>query len=59
MAVRAGQPRPSLPGAYILLAQYQHRPRSALGPRPGDLRREDPYPDRQDGCGLHYGAAGR
>ena len=36
--IRQQQPRP-LPGAHVLVAEHQHLPRSALGPRPGDLRR--------------------
>ncbi len=37
-AVRHGQ-RGRLPGPDLLVAQHQHLPRSALGPRAGDLRR--------------------
>ena len=36
--IRARQP-PALPGAHVLVAEHQHLPRSALGPRPGDVRR--------------------
>ena len=37
--------RQALPGPHLLVAQHQHLPRSALGPRPGDLRR-GPVPHR-------------
>ena len=44
--------------AYILGAQHQHLSRSAMGPRPGDLRRRS-VPDRPDGGGLRQRHAGR
>jgi beta-glucosidase len=40
-----------------LVAQHQHLPRSALGPRPGDLGRGS-VPDRDPGLGLRRGPAG-
>ena len=36
----------ALPGPHVLVAEHQHLPRSALGPRPGDLRRGS-VPDRR------------
>ena len=41
----ARQARP-LPGPRLLVAEHQHLPRPALGPRPGDLRR-GPVPHRR------------
>ena len=45
-----------LPGADILVAQCQHLPRPALGPRPGDMGRR-PLPTGELGAALS-GAAG-
>ena len=56
-AVRNGDPR-AVRRPDLLVAQHQHLPRSALGARPGDLRRR-PLPDRAAGRGLHPRAAGR
>ena len=41
----------------LLVAQHQHLSRSALGPRPGDLRRR-PVPDRPHGRRFHRRRAG-
>ena len=43
---------------HLLVAQHQHLSRSALGPRPGDLRRRS-VPHRPHGRRLHPGNAGR
>ena len=43
--------------AHILVAEHQHLPRSALGPRPGDLRR-GPVPDRDDAASTSSRDAG-
>ncbi len=48
-ALRAGRATACYTGLTLLVAQHQHLPRPALGPRPGDLRR-GPVP---------HGAAGR
>ena len=53
----AGQPPPLL-RPDLLVAEHQHLPRSALGPRPGDLRRGS-LPHRPAGGRLHQGHAGR
>ena len=56
--VRApGQAR-ALPGAHVLVAEHQHLPRPALGPRPGDLRR-GPVPHRPARRRVREGAPGR
>ena len=52
---RQAQP---LPGARVLVAEHQHLPRPALGPRPGDLRR-GPVPHRHDRHRLREGHAGQ
>ena len=51
---RQAQP---LPGPRLLVAQHQHRPRPALGPRAGDLRR-GPLPDRRHRHRVREGHAG-
>ena len=55
--VRRGDTR-HLPRPDLLVAEHQHLPRPALGPRPGDLRRGS-VPDGADGRRLRQGAAGR
>ena len=50
--------RGALPGPDVLVAEHQHLPRSALGPRPGDLRRGS-LPHRAHGRRVRHGAAGR
>ena len=52
-----GQAR-AVPGPHLLVAEHQHLPRPALGPRPGDLRR-GPLPHRADGRRVREGPAGR
>ena len=47
-----------LPGPDVLVAQHQHLPRPALGPRAGDLRRGS-VPHRAHGRRVRAGAAGR
>ena len=47
-----------LSGPHLLVAQHQYLPRSALGPRPGNLWRRS-FPDRRDGQGLCHRHAGR
>ena len=54
---RRGQ-RGALPGPDLLVAEHQHLPRPALGPRPGDLRRGS-VPHRAHGRRVRQGAAGR
>ena len=55
--LRAGRPR-HLQRPHLLVAEHQHLPRPALGPRAGDLRR-GPLPHRAHGRGLRQGLAGR
>ena len=56
--VRAARPARALSGPDVLVAQHQHLPRPALGPRPGDLRR-GPVPDRPHGRRVRHRPAGR
>ena len=53
-----GPRRADLPGAHLLLAEHQHLPRPALGPRAGDLR-GGPVPDGQARRRVHHGPAGQ
>ena len=57
-AVREHRAQHVLSGPRLLGAQHQHLPRSALGPRPGDLRRRS-VPDRPHGRCLRHRHAGR
>ena len=56
-ALRHGDSRPLL-RADVLDSQHQSVPRSALGPRPGNLWRGS-VPDRPAGRGVHHRTAGR
>ena len=56
--VRAPRPARALPGPDLLVAEHQHLPRPALGPRPGDLRRRS-VPHRAHGRRVRQGTAGR
>ena len=52
--VRAARAARPLPGPDLLVAEHQHLPRPALGPRPGDLRR-GPVPHRAHGRRVREG----
>ena len=56
-SVEARQAEP-LPGPRVLVAEHQHLPRPALGPRAGDLRRR-PVPHGRDRHRVRQGHAGR
>ena len=56
-AVKAGR-RDIMEGLGLLVAQYQHLPRSPLGARPGDLRRRS-LSYRTHGRGIRNRTAGR
>ena len=57
-AIAAARHRGAISGPDVLVAQHQHLSRSALGTRPGNLRRRS-VPDRPPGRRVRQGTAGR